>query len=136
MQAVGDFDENDAHVVAHGEQKLLERLGLERGFVAEDAAGNLGESLDDIGYFRAKEICDVFVGIFRVLLYVVEESGADGGAAESDFLADDLGNGDGMQDVGLTGEPAHALVCLFGKIESLGDDVHLAAVVGGQVGVD
>ena len=38
VETVGDFDEDNAYVVAHGEEQFLETLGLSRGLVAEDTS--------------------------------------------------------------------------------------------------
>jgi hypothetical protein len=38
VQAVADFDEDDADVLAHRQQQLLEVLRLSRSLLAEDAA--------------------------------------------------------------------------------------------------
>ena len=46
-----------------------------------------------------------------------------------------MGNCDGMHNVGLARETAHALVGLLGKIESLVDDVHMLAMMGCQISV-
>ena len=87
-------------------------------------------------YLWTKDIVDVFHRIVRVFHYVVEQGGADAGAAQSNALATDLGYSDGMHDVGLARETAHALVGLLGKIESLVDDIHMFAMMGCQISVD
>ena len=43
-------------------------------------------------------------------------------------------DGNGVEDIGFAGEAAYALVGLLGKVERLGDNVHLLAVVGCQIG--
>ena len=41
-----------------------------------------------------------------------------------------------MEYVWLSRTSAHTFVGLLGKIESLGDDIHFLAVVGGQIGIE
>ena len=135
VQAVGDFDEDDAHVVAHREQQLLEGFCLERSLVAEDAAGDFRHALHDVGHLRAEEIAQVIVGIVGIFFDVVEEGGTNTGAAQSDFFASNLRNGDGVQDIWLARASAYAFVRLLGEMECLGDNVHLAAMVACQIGI-
>ena len=136
MEAVGDFDEDDADVVAHRQQQLLERLGLDGGLLAEDAARDFGEPVDDFGYLGAEDVAQVLGGVVGVFDDVVEERGADAGAAQPDFLAGNLGHGDGVHDVGLAREAAHAAMSLAGKVEGLVDDFDVLAVVRIEVGLD
>ena len=77
MQTVADLDEDDADVVAHREQQLLEVLGLCGGFVTEDAAGDLGQSVDDLRYLFTEDVLYVLDGVFRVLHHIMEQGGAD-----------------------------------------------------------
>ena len=136
MEAVGNLDEDNAYVVAHREQELLERLGLQRGAVAEDAAGYFRDALHDVGDFRTEEVAEVFVRVVSVFLHVVQERGADRGRPEPDFAAGDLRHGNRVQDIRLAGAAAHAFVRLLGKVEGLGDEFHLAAVVSSEVRVE
>ena len=136
VQAVADLDEDDAYVVAHHEKQLLEGFGLQRGAVAEDAAGYFRHALDDVGNLVSEEVGEVFVGVVGVFLYVVEQCGTDGGRAESDFAAGNLCHGDGVEYIGFARTSAHALMRLLGKVEGLGDEVYLTSVVRGQIGVD
>ena len=136
MEAVGNLDEDNAYVVAHREQELLESFGLQRGAVAEDAARYFRDALHDVGDFRTEEVAEVFVRVVSVFLHVVQECGADRGRPEPYFSAGDLRHGDGVQDIRLAGAAAHAFVRLLGKVESLGDEFHLAAVVSSEVRVE
>ena len=71
VEAVADFDEDDADVVAHGQEQFFEVFGLCRGPVAEDAARDFGESVYDLCNFWAEDIFDVFHGVIGVFNYVV-----------------------------------------------------------------
>ena len=71
VQAVGDFDEDDPHVVREGQQHLAEIFGLFRGFGVEHAR-HLGQPVDHRGDFRPEDAFHVFHGVFRVLHDVVQ----------------------------------------------------------------
>ena len=135
VEAVGDFDEDDAHVVAHREQQLLEGFGLERSLVTEDAARNLRHAFHDVGHLGSEEVAQVVVRIVGIFLDIVEEGRTNTGATQSDFLASNLCNGDGVQNIGFARASAHAFVCLLGEVESLGDNIDLAAMVTCQIGI-
>ena len=77
MQTVANLDEDDADVIAHGKQQLLEVLGLSRGVVAEDAATDLGQSVDDLRNLRTEDILYVLGGVVGILDDIMEECGAD-----------------------------------------------------------
>ena len=96
VEAVGDFDEDDADVVAHHQQQLLEGLSLQRSLLAEDAARYFRHALHDVGNLGTEEVREVLVGIVCVLLHVVEQGSADGRGAEADFPHRDLCHGDGV----------------------------------------
>ena len=128
MQPVGNLDENHPDVVAHGQQQFLERLGLGRRLVAEDASRYFRKPVYDLSDFRTENVGDVFHGVVGVFYHVVEQGGTDGGGTQADFAAYDLGYGQRMHDVRFAGKAAHSFVGLFGKIKSLGNDFHLFAV--------
>ena len=133
VQAVGNLDEDDTDVVAHGQQQLFEILGLRRGTVAEDAAGDFGQSVHNLGNLVAEDVFDVLYGIVRILHHVVQQGGADGGRAQSDFIAHNFCHGDGVHDVWLARTSLDALVGVVGKVERLGDNLHALTVLGGQI---
>ena len=101
--------------------------------VAEDAAGYLGQSVDNLCYLGAEEILDVLDGVVGVFHHVVQQGGADGGGAQPYLVAGDARHGDGVHDVRLAGAPLDAAVGLVGEVERLGDDFHPAAMLGVEV---
>ena len=133
VQAVGYLDEDDAHVLAHGEDELAEVLRLRRGLAAEHAARYLGEAVHDLGDFLAEEVLDVLHGVVGVLHHVVQQGRADGGGAHADFVHHDARHGQRVHDVRLARTAADAFVRRVGEVERLGDKFHLLAVVRGQV---
>ena len=103
VETVADFDEYDTDVIAHGQQQFLERLGLCRCLVAEDATGDLGESIDNLCNLLAEDVADVLHRVVCVLHHIVQQSSADAGTAQPYLAADDLRHGQRVGDIGLTG---------------------------------
>ena len=135
VQAVGNLDEDDAYVVAHGEQQLLEGLGLCRCLVAEDATRYLRHAVHNLCYLRTEDVGDVLHRIVRILHHIVQQRRADAGAAQAYLLAGNLRHGDGVHDVWLAGKSADALVRFLCEVEGLVDDFGVLAVVRCQIGV-
>ena len=133
VQAVAYLDEDDAYVLAHGEQQFLEGLGLYRSLVTEDTTRYLGESIHDLGYLVAEDVAYVLYGVVGILHHVMEQGTANAGAAQSDFLTGYLSHGDGVHDVGFAREPPDPLVSLPRKVERLVDDLRMLAVSGVQI---
>ena len=102
MQTVGNLDEDHTDIVAHRQQQLLEVLCLCRCLLAEDAARDLRQSVDNLGHLRAKDILDILCRIFGIFHHVVEEGRTDTRRAQSDLLADNLCHRDGVHDIRLT----------------------------------
>jgi hypothetical protein len=135
VQTVGHLDQHHPYVGGHGKQELSEILGLDRGLVPEDAAGDLGQPLHDGGYLGAEDGLDVLFRVVGVFHHVMEECGAYRSRAEAEFGYDDFCHGDGMEYVRLPAAAAYALVGLLGKPVGLLDDLHLLAVVALQIGL-
>jgi len=135
VQTVGYLDEDDADVIVHREQQLLEVLGLCRSAVAEDAARNLGQSIDNLCHLRSEEVLDVLHRIVGVFHHIVQQGSADGGGTQADFGARNLCHGDGVHDIRFARAALHALVRLLGKVECLGDDFYLPAMLAGEVAI-
>ena len=74
MQPVGNLDENHPDVVAHGQQQFLERLGLGRRLVAEDASRYFRKPVYDLSDFRTENVRDVFHGVVSVFYHVVADA--------------------------------------------------------------
>ncbi len=71
VQSVAYLDENDANVVAHGQQEVLEVVRLHGCLVAEHSSGYLRQSAYDECYLWAEDVTDVVDGVVGVLQYVV-----------------------------------------------------------------
>ena len=79
MQTVGNLDEDDTDVLAHGEQQLLEVLCLCRSLFAKDAATDLSQTVDDLRNLRAEHVFNVLNSIFGVFDHVVQQGSTDAG---------------------------------------------------------
>ena len=101
MQAVRYLDKNHAYIVGHCQQQLLEVLCLCRSPVAEDATGYLGQSVHNLGDFRAEYVLYVFHGIVRIFYHIVQQGGTNGCRPQTYFGADNLCHSKRMHDVGL-----------------------------------
>ena len=73
VQAVGNLDEDDADVVAHGQEQFLQVLDLGRRFVAKDAARDFRQSIDNLCYLGTEDVLDVGNGVVGVLDNVVQQ---------------------------------------------------------------
>ena len=132
VQAVGDLDEDDADVLAHGHEHLaqvLHLLLLERGVLH---ARQLCDALDERGDRRPEIAGDVIVGRVRILDAVVQQRAQDGVRIEAD-LRDDLRHSQRMDDIG------RAVLALLGTVVRGGvaeGGVDLGEVCAGVVGAD
>ena len=133
MQAVGYLDKDDTDVVGHGKQQLLEVLCLCGSPVSEDAAGNLGQSVHDLGNLRAEDILDIFHRIIGIFHHIVQQGGTDGSRTQANLRADNSGHGNGVEYVGFSRTAFDTLVCLVGEVECLGYDLDTFAVFGCQI---
>ena len=104
VQAVGELHEDDADVVNHREQHLPEVLRLPllaRGGRQRNGA-DLGHALDDVGDFGPEQLADPFDRGEGVLDDVMEEAGGDRHGIQL-HVRQEVGNGQGMDEVGLPG---------------------------------
>ena len=72
VQAVGYLYQDNPDVIVHCEQELLEVLCLRGGAVAEDTSGDFCQPVDDLCYFRAEQIFNIFYCIVRIFYHVVQ----------------------------------------------------------------
>ena len=79
VQAVGNLNEDDADILRHGKEQLLEVLGLRRSLITEDTTRDLSESINDLRHLRAKEVRDILDGILGILDHIVQQCRTDGG---------------------------------------------------------
>ena len=132
VEAVGELDDDDAHVGDHGEEHFADVLGLVVFAVGEFDFVELGDTFDDVGDLVAETLFDLFGGDVGVFDGVVEEAGSDGGGVHLE-LGEDQADFEGMDDVGLAGGALLAFVLLQGEGPGLADDFE---VVAGAIVVD
>ena len=133
VEAVGHLDEHHADILAHGEEELAEILGLYRGAVAENAARDFGEPVDELRNLRAKMLLDVVYGIVGVFHHIMEQSRADTRRAEAYLARGYAGHGDRVHDIRFARTAAHTLVGLLGKLKCTLDDFDFLAVVAVEI---
>ena len=128
MQSVAYLDEDNADVITHGKQQFLEVLSLCRSPISEDTTADLGQSVYDLSNLFAKDVLYIFNGIVGIFNDIMEQGSADAGRTKPHFLASYLCNSDRMHDIRFSRESSDTLMCLSGKVESLGDDIHFLAM--------
>ena len=91
VQAVGQFDHENPHVVAHGQDHLADILRLGFFLVLKGDLADLGNAIDDIGHFFAKIFVQLFNGGLGVFYCVVQQAGGNGGFVKT-HARQDAGN--------------------------------------------
>ena len=99
VQAVGEFDEQDADVLAHGQDELAEVLGLLGAVGLEFEPGQLGDAVDEAADGGAEDLVELGAGDAGVFDDVVEQGGDDAGGVEP-VAGEDVGDGEGVGYVG------------------------------------
>ena len=128
MQSVAYLNKDYAYVVAHGEQQLLEVLSLCRSLFTEYSTAYLGESIHNLRHLGTEDVLDILHGIVGILHHVVEKSCTYTRRTESHLLASYLRHCDGMHYIRFARQTPNTLVRLLGKVECLGDKIHLLAM--------
>ena len=132
VEAVGELDEDDPHVLGHRDDHLPVVLRLGLLAARELDPGQLGDALDelrDVGAELGAHLVELGVG---VLDDVVEQRGGDRLLVEVELRAD-TGNAPGMVDELLAGAADLAAVPLLGELERPADQL---AVDAGVVRLD
>ena len=115
MEAVGQLDEDDPHVLRHGQEHLADVLGLLLLVAQRAELGELGDPVDQPGDVRPEPLLEVAQVVFGVLRDVVQQGGRDGHRVDAQ-LGQDLGRRDRVGDVGLAGGPLLPFVRLGGEL--------------------
>ncbi|CAM5201013.1 hypothetical protein CDEF62S_01541 [Castellaniella defragrans] len=95
VQAVGELDQNDAHVARHGQQHLAEGFRLLFSLRRVFQTFELGQTVDDVGDFRSELFRQLLLGNVLVFDDVVQERRHERIGVELPARAD-LGDGDGV----------------------------------------
>ena len=131
VQPVAQLDEDDPHILGHGHEHLaqvLHLLVLPGGVLHP---GQLGDALHQVGDLGGEQAGDVVVGGIGVLNAVVEQGGNDGVLVQLQ-LVDDLGHGDGVDDIGLPALAQLGPVVVVGIFKGRADAPHVRRGVGAQ----
>ena len=127
VQAVGDFDQDHPHVVRKREQDFAEILRLLRS-IGIEYARHLRKPIDHLGDLGPEDALHIFDRVLRILHNVVQQGGDDRFDAEPDLVHDDLGYGDGMQQVRLARATTHSAMRLFRQEKSAFDELPVFVV--------
>ena len=100
VEAVGELDQDDAHVLGHRHDHLPVVLGLRLLAGLELDARQLRDAVDELGDLVAELLAQRLELDAGVLDDVVEERGGDGLLVEAQ-AGEDRGDADGMRDEGL-----------------------------------
>ena len=114
MEAVRDLDQDNPHIVREGQEDLPEVFGL-LGGVGIEYAGHLRQAVDHRGDLGTENALHVLDGALGVLDDIVQQGRDDRLDTESDFVDDDLGYCNRMQEVWLAGRRRTPLMSLFGE---------------------
>ena len=114
VEAVGELDEDDTHVLGHRHDHLSVVLGLRLLAGLELDTRQLGDAVDERGDLLAELLAQRVELDPGVLDDVVEQRGSDGLLVEAQARAD-RGDADGMRDERLARAALLALVCGCGK---------------------
>ena len=127
VEPVGDLDEDDPDILAHGNEHLAQILHLLILFGGVLDPRQLADALHQVGHRGGEELGDLLMGGPGVLDAVVEQGTDDGLGVQVQLLGDDLGHRQGMDDIGLAALALLALMGLLGKVESGPDLLQVGA---------
>ena len=102
VQAIGELDQQDAHVVGDRQQQLAQVLRL-LGFLGDEVELlELGQSLDERADIGAEHLIDLGARRGRVLDGVVQKRSGDGGIVELE-VGEDRRNFQRVREIGVAG---------------------------------
>ncbi len=131
MQAVGQLDDHDAHVLLHEREHFAQRLDLlvHVRLAHQVHAFEFRDAVDEHAHGPAEFAFDVGQRDRRVFHRVVQEAGDDRVAVGPE-ASQNAGDRDGMREIGLPGLAALERVGAFTHVERL---AHRFAVAVGQM---
>ena len=132
VQAVGQLDQDHAHVARHRQQHLAEifRLRFLEALVFD--AVEFGDAVDQVGGNLAETLGDLGLGDRRVFHHVVQQRGGQGVRVEMP-AGQCFGHGQRMRDVGFA---ADALLAAMGGIGKYVGGADAGDLFGLEVGGD
>ena len=133
VQPIGQLHQHHPDVTGHGQEHAAQIFRLGFCFVGEVDAAKFGNPLHQGPHLSAEVALDLVGGDFGVLHHVVQEASGNHAGTGAD-VAQQVGDGDRMNDVGLAAGSVLALVQLVGEIKGRGQQrlgVGGAAVAAG-----
>ena len=124
VQAIGELDDDDADVGDHGEEHLADVLGLVVFAVGELDFVEFGDAFDDVCDLFAEAAGDLLRGDVGVFDGVVQKASGDGGGVHLQ-IGEDLGDFEGMDDVGLAGGAELAFVLFLTEGPGGADEIEV-----------
>ena len=131
VQAVRQLHQDDTNIAHHGQDHLTEIFSLRFGMALELDLCQLADPIHQFGDISTKLGFNLLLGGRGILDHVVQDRGHNRLVVEPQ-LRENACRGNGMVDVGLTGQPVLALVCFGTKQIGAIDLLHLLLV---QVGI-
>ena len=132
MHAIGQFDHDHADVAHHGEQHLAEAFGLRFLAVLELDLIEFADPIHQFCHDLPEDAGDFGLGGGRILDDVVQYRGDQSVGVETQ-IREDVGDRDGVGDVGFARDPLLALMLLGAEIVGFANPLYLGR---GQVGLE
>ena len=126
VETVGEFDDDHADVIDHGEQHLADVFGLTSFRSEQIETADLGGAFDEAGDIGAKLFGDGGERNLGVFDDVVEQGGAERSDVEL-HVREDVGHLDGMREERLTGKAGLRFVLLGGEIVRAAEEFEVVA---------
>ena len=120
VQAVGEFDQHDAHVVHHGQNHLADVFGLARFGRHHVQAADFGDAFDEMRDFGAEALVDARDGKLGVFDDVVQQRGGKRRGVEP-HVREDVRNFQQMREVRLAGTAELLAMALGGDFIGAAD---------------
>ena len=144
VQAVGQLDQHDAHIIAHGQQHLADvfHFAVDGATAARVAIGRdilhwqileLGDAVHQQRDGRAELALQVDDGEVAVFHDIVQQTGGDGLGVHF-HVGEDAGDGDAMREVGFAGAALLPAVGMLGAAVGGCDQLALAGFAVGKGG--
>ena len=124
VQAVCELDDDDADVGNHGEQHLADVLGLMVFAIREFDFVEFGDAFDDVSDLFAEATGDLLRGDVGVLDGVMQEAGGDRCRVHLQ-IGEDLGDFERMDNIGLAGGAALALMLFLTECPGDADEIEV-----------
>ena len=124
VQAIREFQQNDADVLDHCQHHLTEAFDLNFGTAIETESIEFADAIDDSRNLRTETIFDLILVHRRVFEDIVHYGGSDTLIIEMQ-IGEDAGDCDWVSNVRFSGITPLTFVCLGAELIRIGNDVQL-----------